>query len=81
MIVNLPAPHTICETGPHPLFDLDMKTAIDIQISDKSLKEAGINYEQILDASLEALAHLYNRHNLDFDCGYNPKMITSGIRN
>ncbi len=58
-----------------------MKTAIDIQISDKSLKEAGIDYRQILDASLEALSDLYDRHNLDFDCGYNPQMVTNGIRN
>lgn len=58
-----------------------MKTFIDIQISDKSLKEAGINYKQILDASLEELAHLYDRYNLNFDCGYNPEMITDGTRN
>ena len=58
-----------------------MKTSIDIQITDKSLKEAGIDYKWILDASLEVLAHLYDRHNLDFDCGYNPQMITNGTRN
>lgn len=58
-----------------------MKTSIVVQISDKSLKEAGIDYKWILDASLEALANLYNRHNLDFDCGYNPQIITNGIRN
>lgn len=68
-------------TGSHPFIDLVMKISIDIQISDKSLKEAGMNYEQILDVSLEVLAHLYNRYNLDFGCGYNPKMITNGIRN
>ena len=58
-----------------------MKTSIDIQISDKSLEEAGIDYKWILDASLEVLAHLYDKYNLDFDCGYNPQMITDGIRN
>lgn len=58
-----------------------MKTAIDIQISDKSLKEAGLNNRQILDASLEALSNLFDKYNLDFDCGYNPQMITNGTRN
>ena len=58
-----------------------MKTAIDIQISDKSLKESGLDYRQILDASLEALSCLYDKYGLDFDCGYNPQMITNGIRN
>lgn len=58
-----------------------MKTAIDIQISDKSLKEAGLDYRKILDESLKALSVLYDRYNLDFDCGYNPMMITNGIRN
>lgn len=58
-----------------------MKTSIVIQISDKSLKENGLDYQQILDASLEALANLYNSHNLEFDCGYNPQMITNGTRN
>ena len=58
-----------------------MKTSIDIQISDKSLNEAGLNYRQILDASLEVLSDLFDKYNLDFDCGYNPQMITNGIRN
>lgn len=58
-----------------------MKTAIDVQITDKSLKEAGLDYRQILDASLEVLSDLYDKYNLDFDCGYNPQMITNGIRN
>ena len=58
-----------------------MKTAIDVQITDKSLREAGLDYRQILDASLEVLSDLYDKYNLDFDCGYNPMMITNGIRN
>ena len=58
-----------------------MKTFIDIQITDKSLKEAGLDYRKILDESLEVLSVLYDRYNLDFDCGYNPQMITNGIRN
>ncbi len=58
-----------------------MKTAIDVQITDKSLKEAGLDYRQILDASLGVLSDLYDKYNLDFDCGYNPQMITNGIRN
>lgn len=58
-----------------------MKTSIDIQISDKSLKEAGIDYKWILDASLEVLSDLFDKYNLDFDCGYNPQMITGGTRN
>lgn len=58
-----------------------MKTAIDVQITDKSLTNAGLDYRRILDASLEALSHLYDKYNLDFDCGYNPQMITNGIRN
>lgn len=58
-----------------------MKTAIDIQITEKSLLEARLTYRQILDASLDALSNLYDRHNLDFDCGYNPQMITDGTRN
>ena len=58
-----------------------MKTFIDVQISDKSLKEAEIDYRKILDESLEVLSNLYDRYNLDFDCGYNPQMITNGFRN
>lgn len=58
-----------------------MKTAIDVQITDKSLKEAGLNYRQILDASLEVLSDLYDKYNLEFDCGYNPQWIANGIRN
>jgi len=58
-----------------------MKTAIDVQITDKSLMNAGLDYRKILDESLEVLSALYDRYDLDFDCGYNPQMITSGIRN
>lgn len=58
-----------------------MKTSIVIQISDNSLNKAGLDYKKILDASLEALASLYNKHNLNFDCGYDPQMITNGTRN
>ena len=58
-----------------------MKTAIDILISDKSLREAGIDNRKILDLSLDALSDLYNRFGLEFDCGYNPQMITNGTRN
>lgn len=58
-----------------------MKTAIGVQITDKSLKEAGLDYMQILDASLKVLSDLYDKYNLDFDCGYNPQMITNGTRN
>lgn len=58
-----------------------MKTSIDIQIADKSLKEAGLDYRKILDESLEVLSDLYDKYNLDFDCGYNPQLITNGIRN
>lgn len=58
-----------------------MKTSIDIQISDKSLNEARLNYRKILNESLEVLSVLYDKYNLDFDCGYNPQMITNGIRN
>ena len=39
-----------------------MKTAIDVQITDKSLREAGLDYRQILDASLEVLSDLYDKY-------------------
>lgn len=58
-----------------------MKTAIDVQITDESLKAAGLTYDQILDTSLEELENLYVRYNLEFDCGYNPLLVTNGIRN
>ena len=58
-----------------------MKISIDIQITDESLKKAGLNNRQILDASLEVLSDLFDKYDLDFDCGYNPQLITNGIRN
>ena len=58
-----------------------MKTSIDIQITDKSLKEAGLDYRKILDESLDVLSALYDKYDLDFDCGYDPQTITNGIRN
>lgn len=58
-----------------------MKTFINIQITEKSLNEAGLDRRKILDESLEILSALYDRYNLDFDCGYNPQMITNGFRN
>ena len=55
-----------------------MKLALVIYINNKSLLEAGMSQENILDKTMGALASMYNARNLDFEIGYNPSQITSG---
>lgn len=56
-----------------------MKAYICIEITDDSIKGANMTYEDILDASLGVLSDLYREKNLEFDCGYNPQMVTNCV--
>lgn len=58
-----------------------MKAEIVINIDDKSLVESGLSSAVILDITLDRLVDLYNQYNLDFDCGYNPQLVTNGKTN
>ena len=53
-----------------------MKTSIVIDIDQDSLRNANMSDTQVLDMTLEALSNLYDRHGLEFDCGYNPEYIS-----
>lgn len=58
-----------------------MRNVILIDIDDKSLELAGISRRDILDQALVEVSNLFNRHNLDFDCGYDPQWTTNSIKN
>jgi hypothetical protein len=56
-----------------------MKTYICIEIQDDSIKNADLDYQTILNLTLNSLSELYQQHNLVFDCGYNPQLTTDCI--
>ena len=53
-----------------------MKTYICIEIQDDSIKNSNLDYQTILNLTLNSLSELYSQHNLIFDCGYNPQLTT-----
>lgn len=54
-----------------------MKTAIVIKIDDKSLESAGLTKEAVMQIALETIAREFDSFGLDYDCGYNPQLVTN----
>ena len=54
-----------------------MRVLFQISIDDKSIYNAGLTKEAILQITMETLAREYDSYSLDFDMGYNPNHITN----
>lgn len=53
-----------------------MRTSIVVKIDDASLKKAEFSRKEVLAYILQAISGVCETLNLDYDCGYNPELIT-----